>query len=353
MYILMKYTRKGDNMVKDNNVENLKALAIFLVAVGHSLPSEKFIHVPQIAYYLANFIYTFHMPLFFFISGYVLIKYSRKVSRKDFILNKAKRLLLPYIFYLTLIDISKSILVRYTTNPVELSVSNLLKHIIWPWTASIHSYWFILVLFIMFLVYSFFMNLLPPRKNNFNKNILYLNIAVSSFFSLYVYENYNYVTILSIQYFFRDFIYFWFGILSGIYSEKLNLKKILDKKNYIFIFCIIFNLFFVVHNEFISSLIRVMLAFSGIVASIIFCVWYKKANLKFLDGMKEKSYSIYLLHPLSIMFFGTILKKFQVDFWIYFIVILLTNIFVPLMICKFLKSINFDRFKLIRLIIGL
>lgn len=340
-------------MVKDNNVENLKSLAIFLVAVGHSLPSEKFIHVPQIAYYLANFIYTFHMPLFFFISGYVLVKYSRKVSRKEFILNKAKRLLLPYIFYLTLIDISKSILVRYTTNPVELSVSNLLKHIIWPWTASIHSYWFVLVLFMMFLAYSFFMNLLPPRKNNFNKNILYLNIAISLFLTFYIFEKYNYITILSFQYFARDFIYFWFGILAGIYIEKLNFTKILDKKNYVFLFCIIFNLFFVIHNELINPLIRVMLAFSGIVASIIFCVWYKNANLKFLDFMKEKSYSIYLLHPLSIMFFGTILKKMQVDFYIYFVVILFTNIFIPLMICRFVKFINFDKFKFIRLIIGL
>lgn len=339
-------------MRKDNNVETLKAFAIFLVAIGHSLPSEKFIHVPQIAYYFANFIYTFHMPLFFFISGYVLIKYSRKVSRKDFILNKAKRLLLPYIFYLTLIDISKSILVKYTTNPVELSASNLLKHIIWPWTASIHSYWFVLVLFMMFMVYSFFMKLLPPR-NNFDKKILYLNIAISSFFSLYIYENYNYVKILSIQYLFRDFIYFWLGILCAIYNDKFSFYQILNKRKYIFIFCFLFNLFFIINGNFINPLLRILLAFSGIFASIIFVVWYKEKNLNFLDFMNGKTYSIYLLHPLSIMFFGTILKKMQIDFWVYFIVILLTNIFIPVLIFRFVKFINFDRFKIVKLILGL
>lgn len=62
-----------------------KGIGIFLVVFGHCLSSQ----VP--------FIYAFHMPVFFFISGYVFTK--KNIG--DIIIDKFNRLYIPFIFFFT------------------------------------------------------------------------------------------------------------------------------------------------------------------------------------------------------------------------------------------------------------
>lgn len=69
-------------------VDMLKGFGIILVMLGHASFPEA----------LVTEIYTFHMPLFFFLSGYVfsIKKYS---NFKDFLIHKAKTLLLPLMVF--------------------------------------------------------------------------------------------------------------------------------------------------------------------------------------------------------------------------------------------------------------
>ena len=58
-------------------LDNLKAVLIFLVVLGHLLIS--FTHATcNSAKYISSFIYSFHMPLFIIISGY----FSKKTITK-------------------------------------------------------------------------------------------------------------------------------------------------------------------------------------------------------------------------------------------------------------------------------
>lgn len=56
-----KKQMQKDSFTHNNNITNLKALGIVLMVVGHSCCS-----IPYVVHYL----YMFHMPLFFFASGY-------------------------------------------------------------------------------------------------------------------------------------------------------------------------------------------------------------------------------------------------------------------------------------------
>lgn len=69
-------------------IDNAKFLGIFLVVLGHSS-----IPTPVI-----NFIYAFHMPLFFFISGYLFnpLKFN---SFSAFTLHRFKQIMIPYFFF--------------------------------------------------------------------------------------------------------------------------------------------------------------------------------------------------------------------------------------------------------------
>jgi fucose 4-O-acetylase-like acetyltransferase len=70
-----------------------KSICIFLMVVGHSFYPEK----GSIDWMTKNLIYSFHMPLFFFVSGY-LTKYKDE-KFIQFLKRQVKSLLIPYVFF--------------------------------------------------------------------------------------------------------------------------------------------------------------------------------------------------------------------------------------------------------------
>jgi fucose 4-O-acetylase-like acetyltransferase len=70
----------------DSRIQIAKALAIIMMVVGHS-------GCPQ---GLLDFIYWFHMPLFFFVSGY-FFKLSSCDRKWDFVKKKFRQLCVPFI----------------------------------------------------------------------------------------------------------------------------------------------------------------------------------------------------------------------------------------------------------------
>ena len=88
------------------------------MVLGHSISNaENLYHVTAYnpRYYLSNFLYTFHMPLFMFVAGYVLFGKRIKVS------NRAIRLLVPFVAWI----------------PVYWFVNRYIHHFPWPvrlWT---------------------------------------------------------------------------------------------------------------------------------------------------------------------------------------------------------------------------
>lgn len=71
-------------------IDSLKGMAIILVVIGHlnSISSE-----------LNQYIYSFHMPLFFFISGYLFNFEKYTDIGKEYILKKIYSLIIPYFFF--------------------------------------------------------------------------------------------------------------------------------------------------------------------------------------------------------------------------------------------------------------
>ena len=86
---------------RNNSIDIAKGVGIFLVVLGHTTSNE----------ILLKWLYSFHMPLFFFLSG---LFHSQGRSYKEFLRKKVKGLLIPYfsfaiILFLFFIIISKNI----------------------------------------------------------------------------------------------------------------------------------------------------------------------------------------------------------------------------------------------------
>ncbi len=70
-------------------IDNAKGVAIILVILGHVLPDGLFHKI----------IYSFHMPLFFILSGMFLIRSTNKSSVWEFSKKKFMRLYIPYVLF--------------------------------------------------------------------------------------------------------------------------------------------------------------------------------------------------------------------------------------------------------------
>lgn len=86
-------------------IDACKGIGIFLVIIGHTT----LVNAPRLH------IYSFHMPLFFFLSGFL---FSSKGNFKEFLLIKVRSLLVPYFAFAI---ISLFLFSHYLEQPIELN----------------------------------------------------------------------------------------------------------------------------------------------------------------------------------------------------------------------------------------
>jgi fucose 4-O-acetylase-like acetyltransferase len=128
-------------------IDIAKGFGILLVVWGHLSYND--------------WIYSFHMPLFFFLSGICL---NNKRSFHDFALRRVKSLLLPYIYFGLLLTV-----LELGYRPFNEIITNL--------TTKLFNYgamWFIPVLFVSELVFY-------PISKITKKHVILLIIFISAF----------------------------------------------------------------------------------------------------------------------------------------------------------------------------
>ncbi|MDR3171568.1 MAG: acyltransferase family protein [Treponema sp.] len=132
-------------------IDLLKTFTIFLVLWGHNI--QQFDNSLDRLHCLQNpvfaFIYSFHMPLFFMISGF-FFKSSLKLNLKEFCYKKGKQLLLTWFVWC---------LLRGSYLLIDAIVSNGQKLSLIQCVLKIFSghFWFLIALFILyFITYIFY-----------------------------------------------------------------------------------------------------------------------------------------------------------------------------------------------------
>ena len=152
-----------------------RVLGILLVVLGHSYPFN--VYIPKSLEFLRVFIYSFHMPLFVFLSGFLAAKSSR--SPKTYIAVRAKKLLIPY-FVLSLAAFLPKLLVQaYLNDAVSLSFAYLIRSELVPRENVWGHFWFLPVIFFLG-VFSALMR--TPLK----KRSVQIPLLVCSYFLLWL-----------------------------------------------------------------------------------------------------------------------------------------------------------------------
>ncbi len=200
--------------ILSKKIDILKALGITIVVAGHLGIWNNFLFPP----------YSFHVVLFFFISG-MLFKNFHIDNIKNYIKRRIKSLIIPYYLYFLLYFVITYIYYKISGDflGLELNIKNifLTPFINGHQLDFLNPAWFVPQLFITLFVFIFLQKSLKDRSY-FTKNILYFILCIGALF-LAKYNNAElnpYLLILI-----RTMFTLFFVHLGNIYINKIRFKK--------------------------------------------------------------------------------------------------------------------------------
>lgn len=138
-------------------IDRAKGFAIFLVVLGHLVPGEYpannewFGHVVQV-------IYSFHMPFFMYLSGFVMLyTFREQNSLQDywrFIYSRFSRLAPAFLLFAVVILVGKIAMgqVLHVDNKPGNFFSGIVAILLFPGESAAKGLWFIYVLFEFYLI---------------------------------------------------------------------------------------------------------------------------------------------------------------------------------------------------------
>lgn len=306
-------------------VNSAKGIGVILVVLGHLLYESNIPYVNQV-------IYSFHMPLFFILSGYI----QKKEIKNDFLKKKAKRLLIPFLAFTIIgFPIWGFIIIRHGGNIIQV----LLDSFYIKGEISNNPLWYLVAFFEVSTV--IFLIKIPERSIKSQIVIL----IITTLAGLTTYNLRNQLKVFNVLGFNRAIVCLSFYIL-GIVIKKLDEHT--NTSILILCICIVINF---ISGGLINSKVSVygyilgsyywfyISAISGSLAVMIICKRFLDKN-----GLLENvsKYSILLLgsqyfviYPFKIMmrkilFTNTIYYDFFMILVLYMIVILIPIIYEAL-----------------------
>ena len=271
----------------------LKGFAMLLVYLGHSFIFGKtnIVNNTFLNSYIHATIYSFHMPLFFIISGF-LANNGRSIDLKLFYRNKIKRLFIPYLF-INLVDFIPRTLFPKLVNSKFLGLNGILLH-------GTKISWFIYTLFVLFLIFPILEKYILKKDKFYIFGIVLLLL---NYFNLF-----RGIAIFSLNKVIYYLIFFYMG-----YMVKRNLKKISDYFVNNLFFGLIASVFLVLAYRYynLNLLTLIIFAVLGSIFSLNLVIRLKK-NKKIAEFFKfigTNSLTFYLLEGFIAIIYRVILLK--------------------------------------------
>ena len=189
----------------------LQGFAILLVVVGHCWLLKQS--------YIWHFCYGIHMRLFFFLSGglFYITKINKETAWRTIVKEKAKRLLIPYIFFINFAYVLKIFLSGVVKNDIPFSFKTYIWGFLFPTESACKEMWFIAALFLMFLVQPVYLIFLKNKKRSVSLLLLLIFLSICE-------DDYIGSGLFNCHGCLRYVVYFWMGIC----FYKYNLIHKLD-----------------------------------------------------------------------------------------------------------------------------
>lgn len=313
-------------------VDYAKAIGIFLVVFGHVLRgiyNSGILIDKSIFFIIDRIIYSFHMPLFFVLSGLFFYGSFIKRGAIGLIKSKVDSIVYPYVLWSIIQGVIVASLSKFTNG--NATYYDILK-ILWLPQAQ---FWFLYALFIMFLISSILCTIFPIKT----ATLFFITSIMIYIFS----DSFLYSYILSLFYNYSVFFAF------GCFLSFLPKKEIIGS-NFLLIFLSILFLIlqYLFSYELTPSIIcnrlySLTIAFISILFIISLSRRLSKRHNKYLLLLGKSSMAIYLMHIIiSSGIRIALLKIFKIDnFVLHLILGISFGLFLPAIFDDYLKKKNF------------
>ena len=320
-------------------LDSLKGFAIFLVVVGHVIlgymHTGMFIEHQWSLQFVYDVIYSFHMPLFFIISGflYKLTWRQKDIRLAKSISNKVLNMVLMYILFSVVFWIFKYIAAEYGN--IQMSDQFILMDLLYIFISPLAYLWFLYVLIWLFLTVPIFESIIKPTT------------VFIIFLCLYFFMPPVHGLLKIINLIIYGGVYFTLGSVLCMYQDQLRTiicNKLIGIGFISIVLAVITFPYIEVHN-----ILKFICAISGSVfLSILF---FKFKNIKWVTIWNicgRYSLGIYILHLYFSGPLRTIFKHLSIDnIMVCLILSCMISTIVPIFIVKF-----FDRYTLTSWVFG-
>ena len=318
-------------MERDKQIDNIKGLLIILVVFGHALELLRVNSL--ISNYIYNFIYTFHMPVFIFLSGY-LAKNVNKGRENAF-----KQFFIPFLLFNSIWNLIQVITTSIISIPVNSPEAFSFLNPGW-------ALWFILAMFI-------WKSLLPDLLKI--KNIFTVVLVVGILSRLF--SEFNVFLSLSRLLVFTP--YFIGGFLFSKESFQRFRKSRLSLSIVLLLISITFNYFFLFHTtypteflwadrpfSFFSNNILVSICLGAALYAVGFSfvlIFIRLMSTKetFLTKIGVNSFPVYILHTYLVG--GISFFLLDINEYLQFSLLLLISIVLSLVLSSNFISNKFNK----------
>lgn len=326
-------------------VDYAKGIGIALVVYGHvtrGLYNSGIISGSKTYHFLDSLIYSFHMPLFLFLSGIFVLKSFFSKGIYDFTFNKIDTILYPYIIWSLTQGIIEVFLSKYTTG--DTSIREVLS-LLWHPRAQ---FWFLYALFINFIVFA----LVFRFFNNIKIKTILLTLLG---FSTLIYIHFSSVSDTNpLNYIVHNMIYLVLGMLFYEFGVGHFFSKHCILSLIIFSFLFLVQAAYIYFHPFDKNYNFITIAFAlfGIGSVISLCM---VARQHFPSGLKAfftllglYSMPIYLMHILVGSGIRIVLSKiFMIhNAYLHVCIGVLGAVIIPIIIAKILRKWRVELFNL-------
>ena len=325
----------------------LQGWTMLWVVIGHS-PLKLDESMPQFARVLFSIAYSFHMPLFILISGYLFYLtrlYSRarqdestgrKWTYKDIIIDKLKRLGIPFVVFTIIAMAMKVLFPDDMARSSAFSIQEIIHAIIYPREGPLLEMWFVAVIMWMFV-------LTPLWELCFRSKTATIATVIILFILHLATDYLPLGTFLCLSDTARFGIYFFLGMLACKYGTDSLCEaykyRILIISAFCYVGCMLVNFKFGT-------------AICGIIFSVCLAFILDKHLPKLFSSFRNYTYQIFLIGIFAQIFIKIVYKRVSyldialdhpmITYVVFFSLCLLMGLYIPIIVSKISEKINWS-----------
>lgn len=315
----------------------LQGWAMLWVVIGHS-----FLGVagegPEWENALYHTAYSFHMPLFMLVSGWLF--YLTRLADKNtpprwpyckIIKDKAVRLLLPGLVFSIVALALKVAFPGEMTRQVDLSLPGIAHSYLYPNDNPMRELWFIITLFWFFLLTPFWRWALEKKWTMW---LVLVALVVIHF-------AHPSVELLCIGRVFNFALWFFLGL---VVCKEEYVDKFMTKQPWL---TLVIGVAVYGTSFLVQGTIGVFLAtVGGIVASFGLALIADKYLPKLFFSFRNYTYQIFLMGIFAQMFVKIVYRHISMPYVAGFVICLLAGLYVPVVVSKVIEKMNWKPLKL-------